>query len=208
MIARCFCFFFVFCISGVACAQDNVVASAFSKPITLSSLSPSKDELKEFADMDGEAMINEPGFLTVYRENKLTEVLFDAALKQFANEKGIAPTEALISSFLDKFGPAMADKSDADKRAIAQKQVMRWQVDKALYETYGGTVVFQQSNPLSPIKAYHSLLTGYFERGEIVISHQAFEKAFWQAMSTDKYGLTVPESQVDFSAPWWEKTAG
>ncbi len=36
--------------------------------------------------------------------------------------------------------------------------VIKWKTDKALYEKYGGTVIFQQSNPFEPVGAYRKLI--------------------------------------------------
>ena len=76
---------------------------------------------------------------------------------------------------------------------------------EALYNTYGGDVVMQQTNPLTPVGAYQELFEQYREQGEFVIYDPVFKAAFWESVRV-KYENVLQQNNIDFSTPWWEKS--
>ncbi len=88
---------------------------------------------------------------------------------------------------------------------MAHGMAKSWKVSKALYDAYGGDVVFQQDNPLTPVGAYQQLFEQYREKGEFVIYDPAFKAAFWSSVKM-KYAKTYDPENIDFSLPWWEKS--
>ena len=78
-----------------------------------------------------------------------------------------------------------------------------WKVSKSLYETFGGDVVFQQSNPLTPVGAYKDLFEQYRSQGEFVIYDPVFKAAFWESVRM-RYSNVLPQENIDYSSPWWE----
>ena len=88
---------------------------------------------------------------------------------------------------------------------MAKGMAKNWKVSKALYNTYGGDVVMQQTNPLTPVGAYQELFEQYREQGEFVIYDPVFKAAFWESVRV-KYENVLQQNNIDFSTPWWEKS--
>lgn len=77
-----------------------------------------------------------------------------------------------------------------------------WKLSKALYEEYGGTVIFQQANPLEPVGAYRQFLEK-MERGKVFqIFDEANRKAFWHYF-TRKHPSELSPKDVNYAVPWW-----
>ena len=82
--------------------------------------------------------------------------------------------------------------------------VRRWLIDKALYEQYGGDVIFEQSNPFEPIGAYRAFFEEQELRGRFRIMDAALDREFWWDLKRDR-PFTVGKDQIDLSVPWWER---
>lgn len=198
----------VMMISAGAGAQTDVVATLFSKPVTLADISPTAEQLSQLARMNS---ASKDMALAQYRHTRLSETILEAVLEDFASQKGIVTDEELKRQFTEKFadqykvpqgeeGDETSSKPSLDD--VAEKQVRRWQIDKALYEQYGGTVIFRQSNPQLPVGAYVTLLREYQQAGKFSIPDERYSAVFWKAFEPP-YTFELEPEQVDFSAPWW-----
>lgn len=87
----------------------------------------------------------------------------------------------------------------------AEEIVYRWQIDKALYEEFGGTVVFQQSNPVAPIESYRLLLQRELNGGALELVDEQLATMVWESMGPP-YRLVVEPENVKFDTPWWQST--
>lgn len=190
--------------SSVSHAQDDVVAVIFDEPVSLASLSPDDKTLSQFARMNS---ASKDMALAQYRHAMLSDKIFRAVLDDYAAKNNIEVDPSLVKKFKQRFAaslnaPSMNDEQRQSADEIAEKQVLRWQIDRALYNEYGGTVVFQQSNPQMPAKAYEILLKSYRDKGAFRITDDRFRAVFWEAIEPP-YPFVLSPDKIDFSQPWW-----
>lgn len=99
--------------------------------------------------------------------------------------------------------PAEADEFQAAQRRIAREFVGRWKVSKALYDQYGGRIIFQQAGP-EPIDAYRDFLKAEQQSGNFKILDPKVEADFWRYFTDDKMHVFSQDTTV-FTTPWWTK---
>jgi hypothetical protein len=138
---------------------------------------------------------------------EVRETIITRLLDHYAAERGIRAEPAEIDALLDKMRPGMdasglttADdltpeeqaEVDAMQRDMARALIRQWKVNKALYDQYGGRLIYQQLGP-EPLDAYRQFLRQRQADGAFAIRNQAIEASFWRYF-TD-------ESIHDFMAP-------
>ena len=121
--------------------------------------------------------------------------------------------DSKIKSIEDSLRAAKEMKEGAEKmreqlrpmmRNMAKQWIMKWKINKSLYEKYGGRVVFQQSG-VEPIDAYRDFLRDQEKAGSFKIMREAEKELFWEyftnekmhTFSEDKDALRLIEN------PWW-----
>jgi len=82
--------------------------------------------------------------------------------------------------------------------------VETWLLNKALYERYGGVVIFQQSNPMEAIGAMRVFLEEHEASGTFRILDAEHKELFW-SYYTREHPMQVPKERIDFSRAWWEQ---
>jgi hypothetical protein len=156
--------------------------------------------------------LSEDDVLDKMRANKLTSIIWKRIIQKLSDEHNLEPTAEEVGSFTEAMHRFRA-KSLTETLTSEMKEasfranrdvVKTYKISKYLYETYGGTVIFQQGNPHEPVGAYRKLLEEYQAQGNFKIYHPKYEKAFW-AYYLRKHPMVIPEDKVDFSKPWWEK---
>jgi hypothetical protein len=75
--------------------------------------------------------------------------------------------------------PRISPKKEVE-REIAEHFVRDWKISKALYEEYGGTVIFQQANPMEPVGAMRKLLESHEAKGDFNIYDETLKRQFWE----------------------------
>ena len=174
------------------------VALLFGESITEQMLNPSAAELTEVAK--GGAVSKEMA-LAQFRHRNFADIIIERISRDYATTQNIVLNQALVEQFIARFGTQLP--SDTQKaQAIAQKQTLRWQIDKALYEQFSGAVVFRQSNPQMPVEAYLKLLQEYQTSEQFRIVDRNYAAIFWSAFSPP-YAMTIAPERIDFSKPWW-----
>ncbi|WP_416360022.1 hypothetical protein [Alteromonas genovensis] len=204
----------VFCLGmNTPQAANEIIARLFNQSITNSELQPSEADVERFQSMLTDKSEKEVRHLLAQRAlgNKITE----SVLADFAQKNEITPEDSEIQSAysviklwtvdLDNAGEYPVEELERYRMALAQSMAKSWKVSKALYEAYGGDVVFQQDNPLTPVGAYQQLFEQYREKGEFVIYDPIFKAAFWSSVRM-KYAKTQDPDNIDFSFPWWERS--
>jgi hypothetical protein len=95
-------------------------------------------------------------------------------------------------------------KAARDEAATAF--IRQWKINRALYEQYGGRIIFQQGGP-EPLDAYRRFLESEQARGDFVILNKDLEAAFWRYYVTDAIHSFYPpgskEAAQAFEAPPW-----
>ena len=195
---------FILLISFGALGEDTPVAVIYDKPITIESITPSEEELEKMGidrRMQGYTI-----YLDEVRIGRLIKTVIDEATVHFAEENAIekGSDQALFESFKQAFYSDVPELSDAQIEA-ASEAVYRWQIDKALYDAFGGTVVFQQTNPQAPIEAYKLFFEQLEKQGHFTINNPKVDTMIKERMGPP-YAFVVDPEYVDFSVPWWVKT--
>jgi len=94
----------------------------------------------------------------------------------------------------------------AAREWIASSFIRQWKINRALYEQYGGRIVFQQGGP-EPLDAYRKFLEEQEKQGAFVILKEEFEPEFWKYYVTDSmhsfYQAGSEEEARAFQDPWW-----
>ncbi len=122
----------------------------------------------------------------------------------------LATVEKLIAHELDqrKLGQTIPNYADIQRRSaerVARVTVRQWNVNKALYEKYGGRVIFQQAG-YEPVDAYRALIAELRQQNEVEILDPSFPAPFAEMIKyLDMPHQYMPKAEADkyFKKPWW-----
>jgi hypothetical protein len=93
------------------------------------------------------------------------------------------------------------------QRQMARDIIRQWKINKALYEQYGGRIIYQQLGP-EPIDAYREFLRQREADGAFAIRDQALEASFWRHFTDDSIHDFMTPGGADearaFTTPPWE----
>jgi hypothetical protein len=90
-----------------------------------------------------------------------------------------------------------------ETRQLAIGFIKSWKTNKALYEIYGGRVIFQQNGP-EPISAYTEFLKEHEKNGTFRFMDKDSEKSFWYYFLYEKHRFYSKEDGEKFiKTPWW-----
>jgi hypothetical protein len=140
---------------------------------------------------------------------------------RYAAEKGIAVTAAETAAYIQHMRAVLSkdrnftgplpgsEESAADKAArqeIAAAFIRQWKINRALYQQYGGRIIFQQGGP-EPLDAYRAFLEDSAARGSFRIQNKNLEAAFWRYYRDDSihsfYKPGSAEATKAFANPPW-----
>jgi hypothetical protein len=155
--------------------------------------------------------------LTQSQADQLSGLIIGPLFDRYAKEKKITVTAKDIDGFyrgmntiLGKsdfpqranFGKSKDAETKKTEREIAERSVKNWKLSKALYEQYGGTVIFQQANPLEPVGAYRQFLE-QMEKGRVFeVFDDSNRKIFWHYFRRKHPSELSPED-INYAVPWW-----
>jgi len=130
------------------------------------------------------------------------------ATERDAFAKELATLNQLDRDLSDISGanPPEAEEEREARRSIAAAFIRQWKINKALYEQYGGRIIFQQGGP-EPLDAYRRFLEERQARGDFEIREKDLEDGFWHYYRTDTlhsfYAADSAEEKQAFATPWW-----
>lgn len=202
--------------------SQDVLVVVLGQPIVVADVLPSEDVRKQMREG---ANGNYAEMLSFAVDMNTSNKVLEQLLNDYATKKGIVADAQLVDKFIDKFGsenyqenskPAnSASEDNASENSahedntsskaieeIAKHQVLKYLTEKSLYEEFGGTVIFRQSNPQTPIDAYRTLLSQYRTQGQLTFNDSELEETFWSSFKAP-FKYIVPAENVDFSQPWW-----
>jgi hypothetical protein len=157
---------------------------------------------------------------------ELRYFVLKALTDRYARDKGIAVTQAERDAYIADLqafvarerakdpntGSDMAVESADDRAAreeIATGFITQWKVNRALYQQYGGRIVYQQGGP-EPLEAYRRFLEENQARGDFQITDAALEASFWRYYRDDSihsfYKSGSEEELRVFAAPPWRSS--
>ncbi len=145
------------------------------------------------------------------RRDQLASELESNALTDVQRQASVSELEMLNSLLDDASGTESGSGEDspedkATREQIAAAFILQWKINRALYQQYGGRIIFQQGGP-EPLDAYRQFLEEKEKQGAFSILEKSFEPAFWRYYRTDSIHSFYPagskeESQA-FATPWW-----
>ena len=131
--------------------------------------------------------------------DELQYIVLQKLTDRYAAEKGIHVTDAQTSAYIAHMRAALSkdpnytgpppgsEKSAEDKAArdeIATAFIRQWKINRALYQHYGGRIIFQQGGP-EPLDAYRRFLDESAARGDFRITNPELEAGFWRYYRDD-----------------------
>jgi len=140
-------------------------------------------------------------------------MIWERITQKLSQEHDLEPTAEEVESFAKVLNstnsgsssPALTPEMKESSLKMHKSFVKTYKISKYLYETYGGTVIFQQGNPQEPVGAYRKLLEEYVAQGNFKIYKKKYKEAFWEYYLRE-HPMVTPKDKVDFSKPWWEKS--
>jgi hypothetical protein len=161
---------------------------------------------------------------TVIHTQDIEELQFIVLQKltdRYAAGKGIDVTDAETAAYIAHMratlskdpnfsGPLPDSEASAGDKAardeIAAAFIRQWKINRALYQQYGGRIVFQQGGP-EPLDAYRKFLEESAARGDFRISNPELDAGFWRYYRDDsiheffKPG-SAEEAKAFVDPPW------
>jgi len=150
---------------------------------------------------------------------ELRYVVLKELTDRYAAEQGITVTQAekeayaaQVREVLSK-DPAVAamggEESTEDRAArleIVEAFILQWKINRALYQQYGGRIIFQQGGP-EPLDAYLTFLEERQAAGDFSIESDALAAEFWRYYRDDSiHSFFEPGSAEEAQAfgvePW------
>ena len=99
-----------------------------------------------------------------------------------------------------------AAEDQAARRQVAAAFIRQWKINRALYQQYGGRIIYQQGGP-EPLDAYRTFLQARERQGAFKILNPAFAAEFWKYFVTDALHTFYPKGSREeaqaFETPWW-----
>ena len=129
----------------------------------------------------------------------LRYIVLQKLTDRYAAEKGIDVTDAEKAAYIAHMRAALSkdpnytgplpgsEESAEDKAArdeIATAFIRQWKINRALYQQYGGRIVFQQGGP-EPLDAYRKFLDESAARGDFRITNPDLDAGFWRYYRDD-----------------------
>jgi hypothetical protein len=90
---------------------------------------------------------------------------------------------------------------------MGRAMIRQWKLNRALYQQYGGRIIYQQLGP-EPLDAYRRYLEERQAAGDFEIHDKSFEAQFWRYFTNDAMHDFYPpgseEAARAFTTPPWE----
>lgn len=198
---------------AVVLGQDITVEDARGAPITSlvgdplmekfaedNDIQPTEEELTLFAErMLG---MQQESLSELENDRAELEQKLEGTLSAEERKQTEAHLESIVK-ILDSMSETQMTANLDAVRPMAVRWVQRWKILKALYERYGGRVIFQQAG-FEPFDAVRDFLKEQEDNGAFTIFDQDYEDEFWHYWRRDPIGV-VPEGEASeyMSKPWW-----
>jgi heat shock protein HslJ len=152
----------------------------------------------------------------------MQEIVLTRLFDRYAEEQGIAVTDAEIDAFVqnmrrgmraegltaeDDLTPEVAAQAEQMRRDMGRSMIRQWKLNRALYQRYGGRIIYQQLGP-EPLDAYRRYLEERQAAGDFEIHDKSFEELFWRYFTDDAmhdfYESGSEEEARAFTTPPWD----
>ncbi len=149
------------------------------------------------------------------------DAVLSALFSQYAREQRLAVEDAEIDAFVmklrrgmeaegltaaDDLSPGEMVEANRMQREFARAIIQQWKVNRALYEQYGGRIIFQQLGP-EPLDAYREFLEEKRREGAFEINDPELVAEFWRYFTDDSihsfYRPGDPSGARALATPPW-----
>jgi heat shock protein HslJ len=153
---------------------------------------------------------------------EMQETVLTRLFDRYADKQGIEVTDAEIDAFVenmrrgmraegltaeDDLTPEEAAQAEQMRRDMGRSMIRQWKLNRALYQRYGGRIIYQQLGP-EPLDAYRRYLEERQAAGDFEIHDKSFEAQFWRYFTNDAMHDFYPpgseEAARAFTTPPWE----
>ncbi|MEZ5811621.1 MAG: META domain-containing protein [Rhizobiaceae bacterium] len=150
------------------------------------------------------------------------DVVLGRLFEQFAQKNGIRAEREEIDAHLEALRKGMGENGSADEKSLTPEEaeqlgelrqqmarsiIRQWKINKALYDTYGGRIIYQQLGP-EPLDAYRNFLEQRRSEGAFEIHGKAMADAFWRYFTDDSIHDFMEPGGADearaFAVPPWQ----
>ena len=154
---------------------------------------------------------------------KMQEAILSRLFDRYASDKGIKVEQSEIDTFVANMRRDMAKeglKTEGDlkpeeveqvasnRRNMAQALIRQWKINQALYEEFGGRIIYQQFGP-EPLDAYRQFLEKRQSEGAFAIHDQSLATSFWRYFTDESMHDFMEPGSTDeaiaFAVPPWER---
>ncbi|MDE0055537.1 MAG: hypothetical protein OXT64_14980, partial [Gammaproteobacteria bacterium] len=200
-------------VIAVVLGQEITVEDARGSPITSligdplmekfaedNDVQPTEEELTQFAE--GMLGMQQDSLSELENRRAELEKSLDGTLGAEERKETEAHLESVVTA-LDSMSQTQWAANTDVVRSVAVRWVQRWKILNALYEEYGGRVIFQQAG-FEPFDAVRDFLEEREDQGDFTILDQDYEDEFWQYWRKDPLGV-VPEEKANelMRTPVW-----
>ena len=166
---------------------------------------------------------------TVYGEDlraadaaELRGMIVSRVLDSYAAERNLDVSDAELTAFVDNLRRGMAadgltadegltpeemDEVEAMRRQMGRAMILQWKVNRSLYQTYGGRIIYQQLGP-EPLDAYRQYFEERQAAGDFSFKSSAAEAQFWDYFRNESRHDFMERGGADesrsFTTPPWE----
>jgi len=170
-----------------------------------------------------------PAAATVFGEEihaadaeELQNAILTRVFDRYAAERGLVAEKSEIDAFVENMKRGMAERGltaendltpaeaaevDAMRREMGRAMIRQWKINKSLYETYGGRIIYQQLGP-EPLDAYRQYLRERNTAGDFSIADPSMAGSFWRYFTDDSIHDFMESGSSDeahaFATPPWE----
>jgi hypothetical protein len=144
------------------------------------------------------------------RRDEFTRRLAAGGLSETERKSLVAELDTVNRTIeaLAPSGGAVPDPEETRAREqVAAAFISQWKINQALYQQYGGRIIFQQGGP-EPLDAYRRFLEEAQRKGDFRIVNKELEAAFWRYYRDDSIHSFYPagsrEEAQAFAAPPWQ----
>ena len=209
-----FLFFAALSVRYSEASTQKHTAAIFGKHIYIAELNPTNTELELLRASHPQSSAED--LLQKARAKKLLSLIWPPIIENYAEKHNVEPTIGEIQSLADYMKEATSEitpeqthlalptKSEAENEKY-YSMVKTWKLSKALHQEFGGAVISQPANPLEPVGAYQKLLEKHEQEGNFQIYDMLLRKTLYDSFIVESSRNLIPEDQVDYSTPWWQK---
>ena len=194
-------------VIAVVLGQEITVEDAEGAPITGligdpltkrfaedNGIQPTEDEIAEFAE--GMMGMRRQTLSRLEGERARLEQDLKGSLGAVGAEEReeIQGSLDIVVSTIDSLSDTQGQMNLDVVRLVAMGWIQRWKIFKALYDKYGGRVIFQQAG-FEPFDAVREFLEEQEANGAFRILDKEYEDEFWHYWRTEQIHSFVPEGQ-------------